>query len=94
MFHDYDDIEYKRIRDVGNLFDLSIDKDYYKPIRTNSAFNSNNIEYKSKGDKDKIFSIKEYLYMIMPYLSDIINNHKTQGKWKVHSDNKVIDYKT
>ena len=29
--------------------------------------------------------------MIMPYLSDIINNHKTQGKWKVHSGNKVID---
>ena len=32
--------------------------------------------------------------MIMPYLSDIINNHKTQGKWKVHSGNKVIDQKT
>ena len=29
-----------------------------------------------------------------PYLSDMINNHKTQGEWKVHSGNKVIDYKT
>ena len=26
-------------------------------------------------------SIKEYLDMIRPYLSDIMNNHKTQGEW-------------
>ena len=32
--------------------------------------------------------------MIKPYLSDIINDHKTQGEWEVHSDNTVIDYKT
>ena len=32
--------------------------------------------------------------MIRPYLSDMINDHKTQGVWKVHSSNKVIDYKT
>ena len=32
--------------------------------------------------------------MIRPYLSDIINDHKTQGKWKVYLGNKVIDYKT
>ena len=32
--------------------------------------------------------------MIRPYLRDIINDHKTQGKWKVHSGNDVIDYKT
>ena len=32
--------------------------------------------------------------MIRPYLSDMINHHKTHGKWKVHSGNKVIDYKT
>ena len=43
---------------MKNLFDLSIDKDYYKPIRTNSAFNSNYIEYESKGDNDKTLSIK------------------------------------
>ena len=32
--------------------------------------------------------------MIRPYLSDIINNHKTPEvlKLKVHSGNKVIDY--
>ena len=32
--------------------------------------------------------------MIRPYLRDIISDHKTQGKWKVHSGNDVIDYKT
>ena len=79
---------------MGNLFDLLIDEDYYKPIITKSAFNMDYIEYESKGDKDKILSIKEYLDMIKPYLSNIINNHKTQGKWKVHSGNTVIDYKT
>ena len=32
--------------------------------------------------------------MIRPYLSDIINNHKTTKNLRVHSRNEVIDYKT
>ena len=32
--------------------------------------------------------------MIRPYLTDIINNHKTQGKWRIHSGNKIIERKT
>ena len=32
--------------------------------------------------------------MIRPYLSDIINHHKTQGKWRIHSGNKVMEHKT
>ena len=32
--------------------------------------------------------------MIKPYLSDIINNHKAQGKWRIHSRNKIIEHKT
>ena len=32
--------------------------------------------------------------MIRPYLSDMINDHKTQEVRKVYSGNKVIDYKT
>ena len=32
--------------------------------------------------------------MIRPYLSDIINNHKTQGKWRIYSGNKIIEHKT
>ena len=81
-YYDFDDIECKGIRDVRNLINLSIDEDYYKPIKTNDVFNSNYIEYESKADKDKILSVKEYLDMIRPYLSDIINNHKSQREWK------------
>ena len=40
------------------------------------------------GDKDKNLSIKEYIDVARPYLSDIINNHKAQGKWRIHSDRK------
>ena len=32
--------------------------------------------------KDKALPIKDHLEEIKPYLSDIINNHKTQGEWK------------
>ena len=51
-YNDYDDTEYEGIKDI-NLFNQSVDKDYYKPIRTKSAFNGNYIEYESKGDKNK-----------------------------------------
>ena len=29
-------------------------------------------------------SIREYIDIIRLYLRDIINNHKTQGEWKIH----------
>ena len=69
---------------MENLFNPSFDEDYYKVIRTNSAFNRNYIERESKGVKDKILQVIEYLKMIRPFLGDIINYHKTQGEWKVH----------
>ena len=78
-YYDYDDIEYRGIRNVRDLFDLSIDEVYYKPIIARGVFNSSYIQYESKGDKGKNLSIKEYLNMIKPYLSDIINDHKTHG---------------
>ena len=59
-----------------SLPNQSLDKDYYKPIKDKSAFNSNHIEYKSKGDKDKKLSPKKYLDMIRPYLYSMINDHK------------------
>ena len=68
---DYDDIEYRGIRNARDLFDLSIDEDYYKPIIARGALNSGYFQYESKGDKGKNLSIKEYLNMIKPYLSDI-----------------------
>ena len=60
----------------------------------NNSFNNNYIQYESKGDNDKTLSIKKYLDMIRPYLSGIISDHKTQGKWTIHSGNTVIDYKS
>ena len=47
-YYDYDDTKYKGIRDVKDLFDFSIDEDYYKPIKTNGAFKNNYIQYERK----------------------------------------------
>ena len=58
-YYDYDDIEYSGIKDVKDLFDLSIDEDYYKPIITKGAFNNNYTQYESKEDKGKNLSIKK-----------------------------------
>ena len=66
-YYDYDGTEYKGIKDIRNLFDLSIFKDYYWPIRINNAFNCYYIEWESIGDKDKTLIIKEYLNIIRPY---------------------------
>ena len=84
-YYDYDHAENKGIKDVRHLFDLSIDKDCYKPIKTVSDFDDNNdyIEYESKGDKDKTLSITEYLSRLRLYLRDIIDDYKTQGVWKI-----------
>ena len=93
-YYDYDDNEYKRIRNVKDLFDLSIEEDYYQPIINNGAFNNNYVQYESTGNKDKILTISECLGMIRPYFSNIINDHKTQGKCRIHSGNTIIKRKT
>ena len=85
-YYDSDDIEYKGIRDVENLFNgvafnQSTDEDYYKPIKTNSAFNGNYIEYESKGDKDKNLLPRESFDIIKSYLRDMINDYKTRREW-------------
>ena len=81
-YYDYDDVEYKGIRGIRNLFG-EVDEDYYKPIKTKSAFNGNYIEYKSKGDKEKNLSPKEYFDLIRPNLRDMINDYKTRSVWKI-----------
>ena len=55
-YYDYDDAEYKRMKDVRNLFNQSMNEDCYKPIKTTNGFDNKNnyIKYESKGDKDKI----------------------------------------
>ena len=44
--------------------------------------------------KSKEIKTKYYELNILTFLVDIINDHKTHEKWKVHSGNRVIDYKT
>ena len=73
---------------------MSIDEDYYKPIITNGAFNNNYIQYESKGNKDKILTPSEYLDMVRPYLSDMINDPKIQGECRIHSGNTITEHKT
>ena len=73
---------------------MPIDEDYYRPIIAKGAFNDDYIQYESKGDKGKNLSMKKYLNMIKPYLSDIINDLKAQGKWIIHSGNKIMENKT
>ena len=73
----------KILKDKRTLFE-SDEEDYYKPLRTGNAFNSNYIEYEGNGDKNKSLSIKKYLDQIKSFLSHVINEHKTEGEWKIH----------
>ena len=55
----------------------NIDDDYYfKPILVESSFKENYKYYESTGDKGKSLSVEQYLDMIKPYLSDLINENK------------------
>ena len=60
---------------------------YYKPILVKNYFKNNYRYYESRRDKDKHLSVKQHLYKIMPYLSDLINDHKTirnnSNEWKI-----------
>ena len=58
-YRDYDDYEYKGIKNIKDLFKTSINKDHYKPKLVNCGYNNNYVEYESKGDS--ILSIREYL---------------------------------
>ena len=73
-----DDDEYRKIGSIRTLF-KELDRDYYKPIRTDAGFagrNDNYIEYTSKADRYENLSPKEYLNVIRPYLRDLINEHR------------------
>ena len=56
---------------MRNLFDLPIDKDYHKPIRSISVFNGNYIWYESKGgniltmDHELVLESSEYHYLFV-----------------------------
>ena len=80
-YQDFDDYEYKGIKNIGDLFRITIDKDFYKPKLVNSGYKNNYIQYESKGDR--ILSIQEYFCLIEKYLRELINQYKNQGEWKV-----------
>ena len=71
----------KGIKDIENLFKISIDKDYYKPKLNKSGYNKNYAQYESKGDK--ILSLKGYLNLIEKYLRELLEEYKQKGEWKV-----------
>ena len=45
---DYDDSEYRGIKDLRDLFKLSINEDYYKPTLAKSGYNNNYTQYEAK----------------------------------------------
>ena len=92
-YHDRDDLGYHGIRDNENVFDNIDDDDYYKPILVKSSFDENYKYYENRDDKDKKLSIEEYLDMIKPYLSDLINENKaienSFNEWKIQANMRV-----
>ena len=86
-YHDHNDLHCHGTRDIENLFGNVNENDYYKPILVKSSFKENYKYYESRGDKDKKISVKQYLYKIMPYLSDLINENKAiennSNEWKI-----------
>ena len=73
-----DDDEYRKIGSIRTLF-KELDRDYYKPIRTDIGFagrNDNYIEYTSKADRYENLSPREYLNVIRTYLRNLINDDK------------------
>ena len=87
-YHDSDDLYCYGIRDIENLFDnVDVGDDYYKPILVKNSFKENYKYYENRGDKDKKLSVKQYLYKITSYLSDLINEHKAiennSNEWKI-----------
>ena len=50
-YHDHVEDEYRGIKDIKDLFKLSIDEDYYKPVLSKSGYNENYLQYESNGDR-------------------------------------------
>ena len=78
---DYDDSEYIGVKNVSDLFKISVNEDYYKPKLTKSGYDNNYTQYEIKGDR--ILSIREYLALIKKYLRELINQYKNEGEWKI-----------
>ena len=84
QYNDHDDLDYYGIRNTEKLFS-NID-DYYKPILVKILLKIITNIMKAEKMKTKKLSVKQYLYKIMPYLHDIIDDHKARNEpeeWKI-----------
>ena len=59
--NDHDELDYVGIRELENLFGDTDNDYYYKPVLVRSSLKNNYKQYESRGDKDKILSVKQYL---------------------------------
>ena len=73
-YYDDDDLEFRGIEKVQDLFKILI----HKPTLVKSWYNNNYIQYESKGDN--ILTVEEYLALIEPYLIELINYYKNKGE--------------
>ena len=82
----YQDVMYG----LDYLFNEVNEEDYYEPKEIKSAFNGSYVLYESKGDKDAKLALWEYFNKIIPYLRDMIDNHKAKGEWKIQLVMQII----
>ena len=68
---------------ISYLFNEVKKEDYYKSQEIKSTFDGNYILYESKGDKDAKLALWKYFNKIIPYLKDMIDNHKAKGEWEI-----------
>ena len=61
---------------------MSLEEDYYKPVRVVKFWNNIHNEYESTGNKNKSLSITEYLNEIKSYLKDM-NNLQKSDAWTI-----------
>ena len=75
---DFNDRYYLGIKDIEYLFgDLN---DYYRPILAKQSFGGDYEFYTCRGDKDKKLLLKEYIAMIIPCLSVLIDEKKSNNQ--------------
>ena len=77
-------IKYIVPRSIKKLSEYKKEKEnYYKPVKVNTFWNNNYIDYKSNGDKNKTLSAEEYLNKIGLSLRDLLNDRKQSESWKI-----------
>ena len=84
-----EDIDYKEIKEIENLFNKISEEDYYGPIKIRDSFDEDYIEYESRGDKDNNLSLEEYFNIIRLYLRDMIDNYEAHNEWKIQLIMKI-----